>query len=398
MIIDEEQIRPTLNYAYVSSDWPEELKWDMDARMKLANPSVGGIVALARMRKKRPREVYENPNQWKLDSTNYNLLMAIFAQLSLAKRRLFLEGLVNALIQTNGVPAPTTRNCFPVWQRRVSGLPLVVECCIRNSFGDVLLTAFDKIELPTTCAVLAMIQLEEIISLNFNLFSDADLAVMPTALKGILERSELQTWSTRTTRSQQVTTNPKYKDGFSERGNELVTSINAFLSQCRQARFFYLKGALQQTTNLEIENDKTKVIDFLDSLGFDPLLIASLAKAENLYGTASSAFDLKSCLGHLRSFLEDLHVQSCRPLCSLTDVPPSKWGAAVKFLRQHNVITAKDEEFITALYTLVSDEAIHPLVAEREYARLFRNIVIEYGVLFLATLQKKGLTIKGRIK
>ena len=50
--------------------------------------------------------------------------------------------------------------------------------------------------------------------------------------------------------------------------------------------------------------------------------------------------------------------------------PPSEVGGWVKLLRQHNVITAKDEEFITALYTLVSDEAIHPLVAEREYARL----------------------------
>jgi hypothetical protein len=61
---------------------------------------------------------------------------------------------------------------------------------------------------------------------------------------------------------------------------------------------------------------------------------------------------------------------------------------------QRDVITLKEEEFITKLYTLVSDEAIHPLIAAREYARLFRKIVIEYGLLFLTALQENNLTIK----
>ena len=33
---------------------------------------------------------------------------------------------------------------------------------------------------------------------------------------------------------------------------------------------------------------------------------------------------------------------------------------------------------------------IHPLIAEREYARLMRNIAIEYGLLFLSNLNKAG--------
>jgi hypothetical protein len=31
---------------------------------------------------------------------------------------------------------------------------------------------------------------------------------------------------------------------------------------------------------------------------------------------------------------------------------------------------------------VLSDEAVHPLIAEREYARLAGNIVIEYALLF----------------
>jgi hypothetical protein len=72
----------------------------------------------------------------------------------------------------------------------------------------------------------------------------------------------------------------------------------------------------------------------------------------------------------------------------------SEVGGATLYLRQRNVISQKEEVFVTSLYTLVSDEAIHPLIAEREYARLFRNVVIEYCLLFLTTLEKKGLSLK----
>jgi hypothetical protein len=39
-------------------------------------------------------------------------------------------------------------------------------------------------------------------------------------------------------------------------------------------------------------------------------------------------------------------------------------------------------------------DRIHPLIAPQEYARLFRNIVIEYGLLFLTSLEKKGVSLK----
>ena len=46
------------------------------------------------------------------------------------------------------------------------------------------------------------------------------------------------------------------------------------------------------------------------------------------------------------------------------------------------------------LYTLLSNEGVHPLIAEREFARLLRNMVIEYQFMFLTMLQKKGITIR----
>jgi hypothetical protein len=58
------------------------------------------------------------------------------------------------------------------------------------------------------------------------------------------------------------------------------------------------------------------------------------------------------------------------------------------------VLTVKEEQFAAQLYALMSDTSVHPLVAEREYARLMRNISIEYGLLLLTKLDKLGLNIR----
>ncbi len=55
------------------------------------------------------------------------------------------------------------------------------------------------------------------------------------------------------------------------------------------------------------------------------------------------------------------------------------------------VFDQAEEAFAASLYTLMSDEAVHPVVADHEYARLFRNVVIEYALLFLSKLDKLGL-------
>ena len=70
---------------------------------------------------------------------------------------------------------------------------------------------------------------------------------------------------------------------------------------------------------------------------------------------------------------------------------PDRWGVGLIFLRSNNVLTVAEEQFARGLYMLMSDEAVHPLIAEREYARLGRNMVIEYGLLFLRKLEKMNL-------
>jgi hypothetical protein len=97
-------------------------------------------------------------------------------------------------------------------------------------------------------------------------------------------------------------------------------------------------------------------------------------------------------MAHLRSFLEQLHLQAC----SLAHkkyggVLPSKWGDSHQYLRDNGIQTLKEEQFIIPFYTLMSDTSVHPLIAESEYARLMRNMSIEYGLLLLTKLDKLGL-------
>ena len=144
--------------------------------------------------------------------------------------------------------------------------------------------------------------------------------------------------------------------------------------------------------NLEVNQDKSTVRTFLEKLGFTQILIESLNEAERLYRESATPFELKSSMGHLRSFLEQLHLQACAAVHrKFSGSLPSKWGEALQYLRDHNVLTVKEQQFAIQFYALMSDTSVHPLVAEREYARLMRNMSIEYGLLLLTKLDKLGL-------
>jgi hypothetical protein len=395
LILDEEQKRPTLEYRYVSNAWPVELVYE---RGNLSGQGytagAAGMVALYRERDKRPRLVRENPADYAFESTNYGLLMTIFGQIPAGNSRLmFIRALLNFTIEKVDPRLSKYQARFPAWESYASALPLVAEFAIRNGHLDLVIESLNKAKLPNPSIAGMFRQLEETVAVNFDVFTDGELGVMPAALSQIREIADRQTWTSRGARGGPMTSNPHYQQGFSSVGREIVESIDGFLKQCEQARYFYLKGALQQTRNPEVEGDKKAVQDYLATLGFNELMVKALNAAEQDMRSTATAFELKNALGHLRSFLEELHVQACTKIVQPGETAPDKWGAATLFLRNKNVITLKEEQFITTLYTLVSDEAIHPLIAEREYARLFRNIVIEYGLLFLTTLQKKNLNV-----
>jgi hypothetical protein len=67
----------------------------------------------------------------------------------------------------------------------------------------------------------------------------------------------------------------------------------------------------------------------------------------------------------------------CLPLKALVDVTTKN---------HPNIRNAQSAEI--PLYN------VHPLIAEREFARLLRNMSIEYGLMFLTMFEKKGVKIQ----
>lgn len=395
-ILEEERIRPTIGYRYVSKDWPHEMRYEEQALRKQGyTPSTAGKIGLLRMRRQRPREVLEDPKLFRFESVNYDLLLTLFNQLAENNRQPLIASLFKVLLPAYHSPTSRPQPVFPSWNGHTSGLALLAEFCIRTGHLQALLEATKELQLPTPSLGVMLIEMEEMIALNFNIFSERQIDTLPASLDHLRRIADRQTYTARGPSPGAMVENKHYRQGFQAEGKEIVTAIDAIREQCRQAGYWYLKGQLQQTTNLEIESDKAKVLGFLETLGFDPLLTSSLKKAEDLYKPSSDAFDLKSCLGHIRSFYEHLHIDAGGAIAGDLGVPlMAEWDPVLTFLKNKSFLSMQQEKFARGLYTLLSDEGVHPLIAEREFARLLRNMVIEYGLMFLTILEKKNIRIR----
>jgi hypothetical protein len=250
------------------------------------------------------------------------------------------------------------------------------------------------VKLPTRGIAIMLKQLEETIALNYDLFTERDLDEIPGLLENLRAVAGLQTYKTRGPRGGKQVPNLQYRAGFERIGREIIDAIDGIAEECRRAVFYYIRDGLQKRPNLEVESDKKTVENYLTKLGFDAEMVDSLNEAENEYRSATNQFELKNTLGHLRSFLENLHRESVKSIADAAgDIVEDRWGKATIYLRTQGLITQQHESFVTSLYTLLSDESVHALGAAPEYARLLRNVVIEYGVMFLSGLDKRDVTI-----
>jgi hypothetical protein len=391
-ILVEEQTNPTVDY---KDSWQATVgEMGKIHAFAAAVASASEMSNLNGERALQHRPVHENPNKFRFYSKNYELLIKLFQLLAEADRPIFIAFLLAKVADLDTAWSARGGQRFPCWDDCYSYLPLVAEFCIRTGHTGSLIESLLAPKVPSVGLIIMTMQLSEMVCLNFTVFSDAELGRLSEVIDELSNVGNPFTWLSKRVNGK-VVKNPQYKPEYKRRSDELVSAIVSLSEQCRKARYFYLKGALQETTNWEIENDKSKVTGYLDSLGFDPAMKRSLETAEQHFGASASGFELKSCMGHLRSFLEQLHIQASAPIAASTgESAPTKWGPATLLLRTSGTISLTEEKFITSLYTLISDEAIHPLMTEREYARIRRNMVIEYGLMLLTVLDKKGISIR----
>ncbi len=285
-ILQEEEVRLTLSYRYVSNTWPRNKMYQQyDLQQKGWTPAMAALVGLGEERTgTRPRYVYEDPKLYLFESTNFDLLIRLLGQVREEDRAGFGSGLLEY------VRKPTV----PL------GHKLLAEFLIRAGYLKELLEATEAPQLPAMSLAYMLNEIEEMMALNFNLFSDTELESIPKKLSHLRNIAHLQTYFSIGKRGGQMRSNPHYKQGFSQAGNAIVAAIDGIERECSQARYWYLKGALQDLPNLEIESDKVRVEGFLVKLGFSGDMLKSLNAAESDYKSTATSFELKNCLGHLR--------------------------------------------------------------------------------------------------
>ena len=72
LILEEEQINPTVDYDFVSTHWSDHLK-SLNEVMQSYNKPKTGTLNIYTMRQQRPRPVTETPNLYVFKSRNYDL-------------------------------------------------------------------------------------------------------------------------------------------------------------------------------------------------------------------------------------------------------------------------------------------------------------------------------------
>jgi hypothetical protein len=390
-ILHEERQRPTAGY----KQRPEFEVGETGKRTFTLTTAVTGLalqVNLAQERKKRPRRVQQDTDIYEFGGANYELLLRLFGEIRESDRARFIEEMLKFVRNGGYRTKVATELHFPTFNTFISDTPLIAEFCIRMGHFKELLEAAATVKFPTDALVIMLMQIEETVALNFDLFTKEKLKHIQLLLKPIREMADLQKHGSRHSASGKTVDNPHYKPGREYQANELVKAIDGITNECDQAIFFYIKGALEKTRNPEVEGDRVDVVAFLDTLGFSPILKEALEEGEKQYRDDATTFELKSCFGHLRSFLEIMHRDSAKAIASKAkESPGRKWGEWLAYLRDKGIFTPQHDAFISSVYTLMSDTCVHPLTADREYARLMRNVVIEYGVMFSASSIRMGL-------
>lgn len=392
-ILDEELRFPTVGYVPVQSPTSQGNGPMLAALESIASGLTQTMEwqELHRLRAERPRRIIEKTGRYKFKSNNYSLLCALLSALPEESRPVLVQCTLSRAITPAACLAAQGAG-YPARNEMISELPLVAEFVARNGGKDSLISLLAEVA-PFPAHALLLAQLEEMISLQFPLFSASEYERLSFSASLFGEKADRRSKEILQKKVMEQRPSdfslPRAPQAFSD----MISACKGLVEQCRKARFLYLEGELEEGLNLEINQDKDTVVNYLQRFGFSNPLIESLNEAERLYRGQATAFDLKNSMGHLRSFMEELHEQAIPEVCTIRKIskpPINQWSAQLSFLCENGILSKQERLLVSGLWALISDEAVHPLMAGREYARLARNMVIEYAFLFLTKLEKFG--------
>src|SRR5258708_1057011 len=346
--------------------------------------------ALTENRSENPRTILQGPHRFQFNSTNYNLLVTLLGRAEETDRPAFLKTIAD---QIKLFPASLRNKAasYPSWDSQTSELPLVAEFLIRNGGRRFFIKTLQTCK-PSPGVAVMVVQLGDVIALNYPIFSESEYARLSLAVGRLRSTAydliiHIKTYG--------YTLGAEHWAQYGFNGTAVCQAVCKLCDEvselCRKAEFLHLENALTENINLEVNQDKYVVEGFLEKFGFSGPLLTALNEAEKLNSSGATELELKSSMGHLRSFLEHLHSEALPQIQETKPIPPpadDKWGTQLTYLRVNDFLSKQEEQFVGGLYAVISDEAVHPLIARREYARLSRNVLIEYALLFLRKLEK----------
>ncbi len=222
-ILEEERVRQTLHYSFVSKTWPRALYWNQyQLQLQGYTPGMAGVTALTSMRKESPRLVEEDATLWEFKSGNFDLLLKILGLVPDNERQDFVKSLIESMFKAVPIQKVKVQTPFPNWEFQTSSLSLLIEFAVRTGYLAELLEATKLITMPSPGLVMMLMELEEMIALNFTLFSESQIANLPNGLSHLFEIAERQTYSARGPLAGPMVDNPHYKQGYQDVGKEIV--------------------------------------------------------------------------------------------------------------------------------------------------------------------------------
>lgn len=176
---------------------------------------------------------------------------------------------------------------------------------------------------------------------------------------------------------------------------EVPTSSEAVWAAVKQARVRRIKDEAQRVlaNPAELTSDLKEVKRYAEAYGF-PVVLGDLLEKVQVEFLKGDGFDQAGMLKHLRTFFEQLHVEVAKKLHdakpeTIDQTPMTQCQNVIDHLCNKGVLPENAKAFARGLYGLLSSEGVHKLQSTREYVRLCRNMVAEYGLILFYELDRR---------
>jgi hypothetical protein len=146
--------------------------------------------------------------------------------------------------------------------------------------------------------------------------------------------------------------------------------------------------ASQNVRQPETFSNEEELSKYLNNQGLEMSIGDAMREARE-YLLATGTFDPKKAADLIRSSIEEMHRGIVSTLVNLTGeafTQKNSDGGRRLYMRNANFISLAEETFFSAIYTLISEEATHKLVAPKETVLLLEQTVSGYLLLLARRL------------